>query len=182
METPVKKKNWFRRHKALTASLLVVLLAGGLEAIDQHAANDAPAATKTTLNQKTTNGTSASAGKSVTSTSSSSTSATSSSTDGSTTPAPAVAGSTDKMTLAGSTVTLSSNGSATVTGHITNNQNSAHGATIQATFYDSNNKVIGIAKGTVSSIDPAAYKSFTLTTSQNVSGYTKVIVEVVNIS
>lgn len=172
------RKNWFRKHIILILAALLVAGVGVAWAVrGQQYASTKPAVTPQTKQQaaaspKPSGGTVA--GSSVSSSSSSKTEVSSST---GSTPVPAAGGTTTKMTLFGSQATVKPGEGATVTGQITNNQNSPKSANIQATFYAKSGGVMGTAKGSATNIGADQTKTFTLTTTQNVEGYEKMVVE-----
>ena len=178
MDTPVlKQKNWFRRHKLLTGTVIVLVLALIWEVGSQRYANDRPA---TTPQAQSKAGGAASPGAGAKAGSNGNANGTAA---GSPVPAPTptAAGLNNKMTIAYSKATTQPNGSTQVTGQITNNQSSTHSANIQAIFYDKSGGVLGTAKGTTTDIGPDKTKTFTLTTTQNVADYVRMVVEVSSI-
>lgn len=65
-----------------------------------------------------------------------------------------------------------------VVGEVTNNDSGQHSATLKATFYDANGKILGTASGAVNDVAPGETKTFTLITSDNVTGYKDMKVQV----
>lgn len=93
-----------------------------------------------------------------------------------TTPEPAPAPK-EKMTIKNTTFKPGSTLNEVV-GEITNNDTVQHTATIKATFYDANNKILGTASGSVNEVAPSQTKTFNLITMDKVEGYKEMKVEV----
>lgn len=83
----------------------------------------------------------------------------------------------EKLTIKNSTYS-DANGLKQVVGEITNNDSGQHSATLKATFYDANGKILGTASGAVNEIAPGETKTFTLITADNVTGYKDMKVQV----
>lgn len=83
----------------------------------------------------------------------------------------------EKLTIKNSTFSESS-GFKQVVGEVTNNDTSVRSATLKATFYDASGKILGTASGAVNEVAPGETKTFTLITSDNVSGYKDMKVQV----
>ena len=83
----------------------------------------------------------------------------------------------EKLTIKNSTFS-DANGLKQVVGEITNNDSGQHSATLKATFYDANGKILGTASGAVNEIAPGETKTFTLITADNVTGYKDMKVQV----
>lgn len=83
----------------------------------------------------------------------------------------------EKLTIKNSTYS-DANGLKQVVGEVTNNDSGQHSATLKATFYDANGKILGTATGAVNEIAPGETKTFTLITADNVTGYKDMKVQV----
>lgn len=83
----------------------------------------------------------------------------------------------EKLTIKNSTYS-DANGLKQVVGEITNNDSGQHSATLKATFYDANGKILGTASGAVNEIAAGETKTFTLITADNVTGYKDMKVQV----
>lgn len=83
----------------------------------------------------------------------------------------------EKVTIKNSTF-QEANGLQQVVGEITNNDSGQHSAILKATFYDANGKILGTAVGAVNDIAPGDTKTFNLLTSDDVSGYKDMKVQV----
>lgn len=83
----------------------------------------------------------------------------------------------EKLTIKNSTYS-EANGLKQVVGEVTNNDSSQHSATLKATFYDANGKILGTATGAVNEVAPGGTKTFTLITADNVTGYKDMKVQV----
>lgn len=84
---------------------------------------------------------------------------------------------TEKVTIKNSTF-QEANGFKQVVGEITNNDSTEHSAMLKATFYDANGKILGTASGAVNDLAPGDTKTFNLLTSDDVSGYKDMKVQV----
>lgn len=82
------------------------------------------------------------------------------------------------LTLSNSTVKDSGFGSMEVIGEAKNNDTSKHSATIKATFYDKDGKILGTAAGALNDVEPGLTKTFNLFTTDAVKGYATFKVEV----
>ena len=94
-----------------------------------------------------------------------------------TTPAQQAQPQKEKLTIKNSTYS-DANGLKQVVGEVTNNDTGQHSATLKATFYDANGKILGTATGAVNEIAPGETKTFTLITADNVTGYKDMKVQV----
>lgn len=65
-----------------------------------------------------------------------------------------------------------------VVGEIKNNNSTKRSATLKATFYDADGKIIGTASGFVSDIAAGETKTFNLYTTDNVAGYEDIKVQI----
>lgn len=83
----------------------------------------------------------------------------------------------EKLTIKNSTYS-EANGLKQVVGEVTNNDSGQHSATLKATFYDASGKILGTASGAVNDVAPGETKTFTLITSDNVTGYKDMKVQV----
>lgn len=83
----------------------------------------------------------------------------------------------EKVTIKNSNYS-EANGLKQVVGEVTNNDSGQHSATLKATFYDANGKILGTASGAVNDIAPGETKTFTLITADNVTGYKDMKVQV----
>lgn len=83
----------------------------------------------------------------------------------------------EKLTIKNSTYS-DANGLKQVVGEVTNNDTGQRSATLKATFYDANGKILGTATGAVNEIAPGETKTFTLITADNVTGYKDMKVQV----
>lgn len=83
----------------------------------------------------------------------------------------------EKVTIKNSTF-QEANGLQQVVGEATNNDSAEHSAMLKATFYDANDKILGTAVGAVNDIAPGDTKTFNLLTSDDVSGYKDMKVQV----
>lgn len=70
------------------------------------------------------------------------------------------------------------NGLKEVVGEVTNNDSSKHSATLKATFYDASGKIMGTASGVVNDLTPGETKTFNLLTTDEVTGYKDLKVQV----
>ncbi len=149
-ESP-KQKNWFARHKILTAILAIIVLAaiGG--------ASNKPSNTQTVPSK--------SAGEQV---------AASSPTSQAQSPTPQA----EKMTITNSSVKPSQYGTTEVVGEIKNNDTAKHSASLKATFYAKDSKIIGTASGAINDVAPGETKTFSLLTTDTVTGYDHMKVQV----
>ena len=84
----------------------------------------------------------------------------------------------EKMTIKNSTVTDKGYGMNQVDGEITNNDNGKHSATLKATFYAADGKIMGTATGAVNDVAPGETKTFSLMTTDSISGYANMKVQV----
>lgn len=84
----------------------------------------------------------------------------------------------EKMTIANSTVKDKGFGIVEVVGEITNNDSTKHSATIKATFYDTEGKILGTAVGAINDVVPGQTKTFNLMSTDEISGYEEYKVEV----
>ncbi len=174
---------WFVNHKWLTAAIIAVLLLAVWEASDkfypaQNSANlpasEQPGGSTATPSPGATGtpgaGTNNGGGGNKTAT-------------GETVATPDASASKYKMTISGSTVSLAADGTATVTGNITNNEQAQHSATVGALFYDKAGLVVGSAQGSVSDVQPGQTQAFTITSSGKIpADYAKMVVQVNSIS
>jgi flagellar basal body-associated protein FliL len=83
----------------------------------------------------------------------------------------------EKMTIKNSTYNNKSYYSEVV-GEITNNDTEKRSVTLKATFYDANSKILGTATGALNDIAPGETKTFSLMTTDEVSGYKDMKVQV----
>lgn len=83
----------------------------------------------------------------------------------------------EKLSIKNSTYS-DANGLKQVVGEVTNNDSGQHSATLKATFYDANGKILGTASGAVNEVAPGETKTFTLITADNVTGYKDMKVQV----
>jgi hypothetical protein len=65
-----------------------------------------------------------------------------------------------------------------VHGEAANNDKIEHTASIKATFYDEDGKIVGIADGIVNQIDPGDTKTFSLSSSEVITAFSRVKVQV----
>lgn len=65
-----------------------------------------------------------------------------------------------------------------VDGEITNNDSGKHSATLKATFYATDGKIMGTATGAVNDVAPGETKTFSLMTTDSISGYATMKVQV----
>lgn len=84
----------------------------------------------------------------------------------------------EKMTIKNSTVTDKGYGMSQVDGEITNNDSGKHSATLKATFYAADGKIMGTATGAVNDVAPGETKTFSLMTTDSISGYANMKVQV----
>ena len=84
----------------------------------------------------------------------------------------------EKMTIKNSTVTDKGYGMTQVDGEITNNDTGKHSATLKATFYAADGKIMGTASGAVNDVAPGETKTFSLMSTDNISGYKDMKVQV----
>lgn len=84
----------------------------------------------------------------------------------------------EKMTIKNSTVTDKGYGMNQVDGEITNNDSGKHSATLKATFYAADGKIMGTATGAVNDVAPGETKTFSLMTTDSISGYATMKVQV----
>ena len=84
----------------------------------------------------------------------------------------------EKMTIKNSTVTDKVYGMNQVDGEITNNDSGKHSATLKATFYAADGKIMGTATGAVNDVAPGETKTFSLMTTDSISGYATMKVQV----
>ena len=84
----------------------------------------------------------------------------------------------EKMTIKNSTVTDKGYGMNQVDGEITNNDSGKHSATLKATFYAADGKIMGTATGAVNDVAPGETKTFSLMTTDSISGYANMKVQV----
>ncbi len=84
----------------------------------------------------------------------------------------------EKMTIKNSTVSDKGYGMTQVDGEITNNDSGKHSATLKATFYDADGKILGTASGAVNDVAPGETKTFSLMTNDSISGYKDMKVQV----
>jgi cytoskeletal protein RodZ len=177
-----KNQNWFLRHKLITVLVVALLGTGIWAAAGQKSIAQklglSPTNTPVSNAQSGSSNQTNSNGKSANNSSSSSTTVTSGSGSG-TAPGATPASGNYRMTIAGSVATVTATG-ASVTGHITNNEQDKHSANISATFYGSTGNVVGVATGSAI-VQPGQTLTFTLKTSQNVTSYTRMVVQVTSI-
>ena len=83
----------------------------------------------------------------------------------------------EKLTIKNSNFSEAS-GLKQVVGEVTNNDTTKHSATLKATFYDANGKILGTASGAVNEVAAGETKTFTLITADNVTGYKDMKVQV----
>jgi hypothetical protein len=93
-------------------------------------------------------------------------------------PAPKAEPVKEKMTIKNSTVTDKSYGIHQVDGEITNNDTGKHSATLKATFYSADGKIMGTASGAVNDVAPGETKTFSLMSTDSISGYKDMKVQV----
>jgi hypothetical protein len=82
------------------------------------------------------------------------------------------------MTIKNTSYKVGDYGIEEVVGEITNNDSTKHMATIKATFYAADGSIKGTAGGAVNDIAPGETKTFELTTTDKVSGYKDMKVQV----
>jgi hypothetical protein len=85
--------------------------------------------------------------------------------------------SAEKMTIKNSAY-QEADGLKQVVGEITNNDTGKHTATIKATFYSADGKILGTAVGSVNDVAPSETKTFNLYTNDEVTGYKDMKVQV----
>jgi len=183
MQTPGRQSRWFWRYKFILAAVIIVLAAvaltwanGGL----RTARGNGTVTPQPSTSPKPSTSPTASAGANPKvgagggPTAASATPSVPASEGGSGVPA-------YRMTITGSQATIGGD-TTTVTGQVTNNEHQLHSATIQATFYDQAGVAIGVAKGSVTALGPGQTKTFTLTTTQKVTNFDHMVVEVSSIS
>jgi hypothetical protein len=85
---------------------------------------------------------------------------------------------TETLTITNSTYTAQGSGLYKVDGEVKNNDSSEHSATLKATFYDADGKIMGTASGAVNNIAAGDTKTFTLIGTDKVSGYKTMKVQV----
>ncbi len=90
---------------------------------------------------------------------------------------PAQQSQKEKLTIKNSKY-QEANGLKEVIGEVTNNDGSKHSATLKATFYDANGKIMGTASGVVNDLAPGETKTFNLLTTDEVTGYKDLKVQV----
>jgi len=84
----------------------------------------------------------------------------------------------EKMTISNSTANSKGYGVFEVIGEITNNDSVKHSATLKATFYDRENKILGTAVGAVNDVEAGQTKTFNLMTTDSVDGYSEFKVQI----
>lgn len=84
----------------------------------------------------------------------------------------------EKLVISNPSVMDKGHGIREVVGEVKNNDSISRIATLKATFYDSNGKILGTAVGAVSDIAPGETKTFNLITIDNINGYKEMKVQV----
>jgi cytoskeletal protein RodZ len=84
----------------------------------------------------------------------------------------------EKMTITNSSVKPSQYGTTEVVGEIKNNDAAEHSATLKATFYGKDGKIMGTASGAVNNVAPGETKTFSLMTTDTIAGYDHLKVQV----
>ena len=84
----------------------------------------------------------------------------------------------EKVTISNSVVQDKGYGIFGVAGEVTNNDNVKHSATLKATFYDADGKILGTASGAVNDVASGETKTFDLMTTDKVASYKNMKVQV----
>lgn len=84
----------------------------------------------------------------------------------------------EKLTIKNSVASDKGYGLTQVNGEVTNNDSIQHSATLKATFYDANGKILGTASGAVNDLAPGETKTFSLTSADKIEGYEDMKVQV----
>ena len=79
---------------------------------------------------------------------------------------------------AAQTMTIKNSAYKDENGEITNNDTGKHSATVKATFYATDGSIKGTASGAVNDVAPGETKTFTLLTTDDVTGYKDMKVQV----
>jgi len=86
--------------------------------------------------------------------------------------------SKDTITIKNTSVSDKGYGITEVVGEATNNSSTKHSATLKATFYSADGKIIGTASGVVNDISPNDTKTFNLMTTDSIAGYSSFKVQI----
>lgn len=87
------------------------------------------------------------------------------------TKAPEASTPAEKMTISNTSYADQGYGISKVVGEIKNNDSGKHSATLKATFYDADGKILGTASGAVNDVASGETKTFELMTTDEVAGY-----------
>ena len=146
-----KDGNWFARHKILSVIIAVVII-GGIAG----AASGGKSNTDTVPNSNSDK----------------------TSTDSKTTDTKKSESAKEKLTIKNSVASDKGYGMIQVDGEVTNNDSSEHSATLKATFYDADGKILGTASGAVNDLAPGETKTFSLMSTDKIDGYKDMKVQV----
>ena len=86
--------------------------------------------------------------------------------------------STEYITISNSSAKKDAAGYWEVVGEAKNNDTTKHSATIKATFYKADGSIMGTALGAINDIDPGNTKTFNLMSTDDVTGYANMKVQV----
>lgn len=84
----------------------------------------------------------------------------------------------DKLSISNESVKDMGSGFTEVVGEVTNRDTMVRSATLKATFFDTEGKILGTAVGAVNEISPGQTKTFNLMTNDVVTGYGTMKVQV----
>lgn len=84
----------------------------------------------------------------------------------------------EKLTIKNSVASDKNYGMIQVDGEVTNNDSTEHSATLKATFYDADSKILGTASGAVNDLALGETKTFSLMSTDKIDGYKDMKVQV----
>lgn len=141
-------RNWFVRHKFLTGFLVLIVLIIIISAASGGKSDSNTQTVPNGNNQTTTANTETSKPK------------------------------TESITITNSSAKSKGYGMWEVVGEAKNNDSIKHSATLKATFYSTDGSIMGTAVGAVNDIEAAGTKTFNLITTDSVTGYKEMKVQV----